>query len=392
MSRIITVDPTGTISRIVRSAMDLLDRPMRQIDVPSGTDALEELGGGCDLLVAAYDLQADLKGFIFAIEVKKASPKTSVIILGEEGDPEDFDEETAKDSPYVYMTRPVDVQKFLRVLVAGLESHEAMIAALNPPALQSVASTAMDMGPVPKFDISAAQNIVDPLLRELSAMAIIIASRDGQVLLERGAVGYINRERLVTALLPILSTNIGVKDLVGGNISSIQFYDGDDYDVFVLSIGFHHFMCVMYNGQTGSKNFGGITRWGRRAVEDLIALLGANAFFFQPAVKKEEPVLSRTKPIKLNPKETEEAEQIVLARAVIDVTPAPALEMPEAAPKLEPIVNLNLDDIFGAAIDDLGLANDIFDFDNMEEAAKTASSSRGKELDWDQAEQLGLLK
>ncbi len=41
--RIITVDPTGVIARIVRSAVDLLDLSVIQIDVPTGSGALDEL-------------------------------------------------------------------------------------------------------------------------------------------------------------------------------------------------------------------------------------------------------------------------------------------------------------------------------------------------------------
>ncbi|MBL8156637.1 MAG: hypothetical protein JNM70_20840, partial [Anaerolineae bacterium] len=66
--------------------------------------------------------------------------------------------------------------------------------------------------------------------------------------------------------------------LVGGQPQTIHFYDGDDKDVFVLSVGLHHFLCIIYDGQMGSRQFGSVTRIGRKAAQDLIALLGASAF------------------------------------------------------------------------------------------------------------------
>jgi len=43
LPRVITVDPTQNISRIIRSATDLLGLSIIQVDAPSGADALEEL-------------------------------------------------------------------------------------------------------------------------------------------------------------------------------------------------------------------------------------------------------------------------------------------------------------------------------------------------------------
>ena len=109
-------------------------------------------------------------------------------------------------------------------------------------------------------------------------MAIVLASRAGEILLERGAVGYLDREQLTSALLPTVKTTVDMGQLVGGQPSALHFYDGDRYDVFVLSVGFHHFMCLVFDGQIGSRQFGAVNRFGRRAAEDLIALLGMSAF------------------------------------------------------------------------------------------------------------------
>lgn len=387
MPRIITVDPTGEVSRIVRAAMELLDLSIIQVDVPGAKDALEELSRPANLVVAAFELDDNMKGFEFALRVKQASKEASVLLLGGIDDPDELDEETAQDSPFVYMSRPVDIHRFLRVLVAGLESHAAMIEAMassrGGSGMIVAASGTSDLGPVPSLDVNAAQGIVDSLLHDLGAMAIILANRDGDTLIERGAVGYVDREALANAIKPAMLANIGVKDLVGGEVNTVQLYDGDEYDIFVLSAGLHHFLCVMFDGQMGAKQFGMVNRFGRQAVQDLIALLGANAFFLQPPVK-EEPK-RRTPAAK---KTTEIEEPIQLAHAEIEELAAPEPEPEPVIQQLEPVANLDLDKLFGAEVK---VEGDLFDLDNVEEIVKSSQPGKAA-LDWDQAIQLGLLK
>jgi CheY-like chemotaxis protein len=361
--------------------MDLTDQVIIQVDVPTATDALAELSRGCNLVVSAFDLD-DMKGFEFALRVKQTSPDTAVIILGDLDDPEELDEQTAADSPFVYLSRPVDAHKFLRVLQGGLDSPAAMMVALNPPPAQMAAEVVQDMGPVPPLDAARAQTVVDALLRELSAMAIVIASREGEVLLERGAVGYVNREQLIRTLLPMVSTNLGVKEVVGGNVSSLQFYDGDEYDMFVLSVGLHHLMCIMFDGVIGSRKFGPVNTYGRRAVEDLIVIIGPGAFFIQPPKPREE-VKSRQTAKQL--KQVEQDEPIVLAPAEIPSAPEPE---PEPAVRLDPISDFDLDKLFGASVN--VAADELFDPDKLEEMTKQ-STLQGKTLSWDDAERMGLL-
>jgi len=388
MPRIITVDPTGAISRIVRSAMDLLDLSVIQVDVPHGADALEELARQANLVVTAYNLDDEMKGWEFAMRVNKAAPETAVLILGDAEDPE-FDDETAAESPFVYMTRPVDIHLFLRVLVAGMESQEAMRQALRTISGGGGGIMLDEVGPVPAIDVAAAESVLDGFMADLGAMAIVLATRSGEVLSERGAVGYIDRNALAESLIPVMHANIGIKDIVGGNVSTLQLYDGEDYDIFVLTVGLHHFVCIVFDGQQGSRQFGMVRTSGRRAVEDLIALIGANAFFIQPPKRKEAELPHRptTKPAR-----QEDDEPIELARADLSNGEAEPVEEevyePEPPAKLEPIDNLDLDLLFG---DESKVSDDLFDIDNMEEIAKENSPQRKGTITEEEARELGLL-
>jgi DNA-binding response OmpR family regulator len=383
--RILTVDPSWTISRIVRGAMDLIDRAIIQIDVPSGIEALEEIKrGGINLVITDLELSPELKGFELAIRAHQESPETSVIILADVDDPEQLDDEVAAESPFVYMHRPVDIQQFSRVVMAALEGKNLKESLAEPTSTSAV----INFGPVPALDLNVAQGIIDTLLNDLGAMAIVLSTRAGEVLMGRGAVGYVNNEKLSKALTPLVMTNIEFRELVGGQASALQFYDGDTYDVFVLTVGMHHFMSIVFDGQVGQRQFGSVSRYGRRAAEDLIALLGATAWMIQPAAPAvdENRRRPKTKPIVVD----EEPEVIELAKA--DFGPKAEETQPAEPAKLfaEPIADLDLSIFNDLGALDESAADSLFDLDKLGEVANQ-QSGKGNALSYDQAVELGLV-
>jgi hypothetical protein len=200
---------------------------------------------------------------------------------------------------------------------------------------------------------------------------------------------------LTSALLPMVRTTVEMGQLVGGRQpSALQFFDGDRYDVFVLSVGFHHFMCLVFDGQIGGRQFGAVNRFGRRAAEDLIAMLGINAFTLTPSV----PETDQTR--RLVP------ESLVAAAPKVEA-PMPQLERAEAwaghddAPKappepepvrLEPIENLDISlfDVQAFENLDISLADSLFDMDTLAEIANETRRERGP-LSYDEARELGII-
>lgn len=389
LAHVITVDPTGAVARLVRAAFELTGEVVIQIDVRDAENALEEIQrGGSQLLISALRLHELTDGINLAVSVKQAHPDIVVIVLGDVDDPLELDADLLATVPFAYMHRPFDGMQFIHMLAAGLgsASHVNLSSISAPLARQP--ETDVDLGTIPALDMKVTESVVNTLLIDVGAMAIVVANRAGEVLLERGAVGYLNREQLTNALLPMVRTTMDMGKLVGGQPAALQFYDGDDYDVFVLSIGFHHFMCLVFDGQAGSRQFGAVNRFGRRAAEDLIALLGINAFALAPA--KAPPVVEvpsqQAAPVE------EASAEIVLERgeewAQVEREP-----LPEPEPiRLEPVENLDLnlfdDAQFGEL--DLSAADDLFNPDTLAEIANETRRERGP-LTYDEARELGII-
>ncbi len=380
--RIITLDPTGAAGRALRSALVLLDVSCTHVDVPTAAQAMSELNGGASLLIAAYALDYDT-GPVIASAVCMSRPDVGVIVLSNEDDPEDEAEFLESDAPYVVMRRPIDPAAFIRAIEAAMNGNSVRDAVRRPAAAAAVVA-AEAAGPVPPVDIKSAGAVLERLQVDVGARSVLLATRTAQLVVERGLSGSLSKELLIDTLSPSLATGRGVKDVLGGQLSSLQFFDGEEYDVFVLSAGLHHFICIVYDGQGGQRNFGAVNRFGRRATEDVIAIIGAGAFIWEVARPSSEPAIRRTmhvKPIKLD-----DPFEMPLAKAEI-IDSNSGVDEPEANIMLDPIEDLDLDTLFGSDNDgDSGL----FDFDSLSDLTQQPSQGKGK-LSWDQAKEIGLI-
>ncbi len=386
LARVVTVDPTGAIAQIVRAAVDLTAHPIIQIDVPGSAEARAEIEGkACRLLITELNLHDGMDGISLALAVKQASPDTGIIVLAAPEDPAELDDDFRREAPFVYLHRPLDPAQFMRFFKAGLEGSD--LAAAYVPVVQPAAEIVQtDLGPIPPLDVKAAARVIDTLLTDIGAMAIVLANRAGDVVLERGAVGYLDREALTLALLPTTKTTFDMGQLIGGQPSALHFYDGETFDVFVLSVGFHHFMCLIFDGQVGSRQFGAVNRFGRRGAEDLVAILGMSAFAFTaPAAEEEEPLDTESEQIAEMP-------EPLIERAEEWTTLEPEL-LPEPEPiHFDPIENLDLSLFDNLALDNLdeSAADDLFDPEKLAEIANETRRERGP-LSYDEARELGII-
>lgn len=390
LPRILTVDPSGGAAEIIRAALRLLERPAIQVDVPGGIEAFDEVERGhFRLLVSAVQLGDGLNGAEFAQRVRQRQPETHIVLLAGPQDAlaihslEQLGQETGA---FLVLRHPIEPHQVLRILNAALDGRDILPAAYTTQASPEEAQG--EMPPVPALDLSAAQRVLDASLTDVGAMAAILSTRTGDVLLERGAVGYLDRERLTEALAPTVSATIDMTRLIGGRPAALLYYDGDNYDVFVLSVGLHHFLSLVFDGQNGLRSYGAVNRYGRRATEDLIALIGANALILDaPAPPMNLPEADR---------EAEpEAEPPLLARAELPPAPleprrktetVPAVTAPE--PETDELLKLfskkNLQ-----AVDDLSL-EDLFNPDKLAEIASETRQDTGP-LSYEEARELGLI-
>ncbi len=386
--RIVAADRTPLMATLTRAALDLLERSGTVISVPSGQAALAELKRGeVDLLVSA-PLLADMRGAELALQAHQIAADLPIVILAGSDDPAD-DQTALVGSLCVYLERPADGEQFVRVLRALLDDEPpfppmpSMQTLLAPSA---VAIPVPDLGPVPAVNVNALADSLAGLLNDVGAMAVVLVDRAGHILLEMGAVGYLDRERLSAALAPTFASMVSVGPLVGGaRPQAIHFYDGEDFDIFALAVGLHHFICLIFEGSAGSRAFGAVTMFGRRAVNEMLAAIGDAAFTI--TLVAEEPVTPT--PGERRKSSKRKTQEIRLAD-IQKEKPAPYQPPPPEA--LEPLPeDVDLEAVLGSLDKvDLSQAEDLLDPETLARIA--AQKLAGEGLSFDDAQQLGVLK
>lgn len=395
--RILTVDPYGNIPAQIRAAFELMDRYVTQIDVPSATVALEEFErGGIDAVIAAWEAGDDMQGWELVGRLRDIDASVNVILLGNYGDM-DMDEETLEQSPFVYLRRPFDIPQLLRVLKAALDDDD-IFEAMRPPVTAGVQSIP-DMGPVPKINEERAAQVVDELNRDVNPIATILATREGETVIEQGMTSDIDTRDLARTVVHAILANIDLRDFAGGDTSAMQFFDGDDYDIFLLSVGLHHFLILIFDGTSGTRMLGPVNNYGRKRVRELTEVLGAHAWIMQRRRTDEDDILRRSQPRTATQEQAKPLARAQITSEVPAVTDDDETELMEVEeielesnlPKLDAIADdeFDVDALFADGDDDSG--EDLFSLDALEELAGDFDAGDGSTIDWSQAEQLGLI-
>lgn len=389
LPRIITVDPTGSIPQQIRAAFDLMDRLVVQIDVPGPHEALEELQrGGIDTVIAAWKLGSE-QGWELAAQMRQIDENVNIMLLGDYDDTE-LDDEMREQSPFVYLKRPFNIPQLINVLKAALDGGD-IFAAVDASTVSSGGS-AVDLGPVPAINAEKVDEIMKGVMYDMNPIAAMVATRDGEIVSARTEMGDIDYNDMARLIGTSAEMNISMRDVIGGNLQTLQLYDGSDYDVFVLSVGLHHFLALVFDGKDGAAQIGAVRRYGSKHAEDLIAVLGPPAFLVQRSMVREEPEDIRRKSERTK-QATQEVEALLLEKAHLGSGKA---EESEAAPvgaempQLEAIADdaFDPDLLFGGDFDETS-ADDLFSLDALENL--DIEEEKKGTTDWTGAVTLGLI-
>ncbi|MEO1288608.1 MAG: hypothetical protein AAFV93_12635 [Chloroflexota bacterium] len=369
LPRIMTVDPTGNIPAQIRAAFELMDRLVVQIDVPGPTEALEELQrGGIDAVIAAWNLGDGTQGWELAAKLRQVDDNVSIMLLGDYKDT-DLDDEMREQSPFVYLKRPFDIPQLINVLKAAIDGGD-IFAAVDAPTTSS--GTKVDLGPVPAINADKVDEVMQGVMYDLNPIAAMVTTRDGAVVTGRTELGDADYEHMARLVGTSAEMNINMRDVIGGNLQTLQLYDGSDFDIFVLSVGLHHFLVLVFDGKDGASQIGAVRRYGSKHAENLIAIMGPAAFLVQRREVQDEPEQVVRRSDRSAKYSTQEVQQPELARADLGnsngaTTQEDTPVIQSAMPQLDAIADddFDLDSLFGGDLDDAS-ADDLFSLDALE--------------------------
>lgn len=389
--RIIVVDSSLSLHQVVRAAMELMGRRPRMIETATGEDALAELRiSAADLLITAHTLLGTVAGPDLAIAAKRELAGMPVILVANESDPE-LDEEILGQGLFQYLRRPFAAEAFLRAVRVAIDGPEA--APKEAPAEEIV--------PVPPIDESKISDVMYRLMRDVGAMAIVLADRHGKVLSYSGAAGYVDRDALAAALAPGFSNTLKILPLIGDQPRVLKYYDGERGNLFGLALGLHHYLLLIFDGGAPPAALGNVKRYGFNAVNEMLGIIGSVAFEARPSLPPPKPAESHV----TSPKRRTHTQTQEMAAVKADADRAKRADKGEKADKPErgkadgarktstrtttapavqsfdPALLEGLENI------DLSQADELFDPDRM----ATVASQNGDRISYDDALMQGII-
>lgn len=379
--RIIIVEENQGIALLVRASLELLGRRPRLIECHTGEDAWDELHlRAPDLLITAQTLVGEMDGPTLATTSKNEIAALPVIVLGAENDPEPTEKEV-EDAPFQYLRRPLVPELFIRALRFALDGPESI----------PMDDTPMDtLGPVPQIDIDRLRPIALRLMRDVNAMSYVIADRNGKVLAYDGMAGYVDRELLAAIVGPSIGSVARMVPFLGDAPRVLKYFDGDKFDVYVMAIGVHYLLSLVFDGVTGNRALGNVARFGRTSVDEMLGLIGDIAYKVQTLLPQETAKMAAAaagaQPAADEPRQKQRirrTQEVTISKPELPPEPPPPM------PTLDPITNFDPSVLDGLDSLDLSQADALFDPEQLASLASTINT--GNRLSQADAEAQGLI-
>jgi CheY-like chemotaxis protein len=259
--RILLVDDERQVSRMLRSCLELSGLDCIVVDVPSGEEAVIELGRGpVDLLVTDLKLPG-ISGLELLLKMRQLNPEARSILIT--GHPSEEARAQAQALGVVaFLPKPIRTNFFL-------EAVDRALSLSRPPEL-----------PVKVHEegrAAMAEHLM-AVLGELGAAAAYLVDEDGQLVVQAGYLGDVDLKSALTPLTAAFRAGLKVSGLLGALLpSNFQYFDGDAYDVYLTNVGSFYGLLIVFDGKQDPSRMGSIIRLGRKAADDMLSALSRMA-------------------------------------------------------------------------------------------------------------------
>jgi CheY-like chemotaxis protein len=367
--RILLVDDQRSVTSLLRAALETLGRDYIVVEVPSGEEALLEIGrGGADLLVVDVRLPG-ISGLDVVRRLRRTNSQAQVIVMS--GMPDAQIETEARNlQALAFLRKPISMDTFLPVATRALGEQ--------PPA---PAAEAADI------DQPAVSERLSTLRRDLGADAVYLVDMQGRVTMRAGDITRIDLDPVMAEVVTAMDASLKVSRLLGGLIpSNVHFFDGDEFDVYAANVGQFYAIVIIFDGDRGAGQMGPVMRYGRQCADDLLnslVMLGVKmdepAAVAAPAAAKAPPAGRPSAPA-----------PATTAPAAAPAPPPRPKPAPPPAPPPKPLTEAELKALDDALVKVKSQDADAF-WDSFADSAED-QDVRADGLSFEDAEKMGLMK
>ncbi|MBN1266825.1 MAG: response regulator [Anaerolineales bacterium] len=254
--RILLVDDDRQIARMFRSSLELSGRAYEVIDVPSGEEALLELGkAAVDLVVSDLRLPG-ISGLELLKIVRKQNPMARAIMIT--AHPSEIVRDKAQELGVVaFMTKPIHTNAFLEIVdrVVTLQEKEVREEIVRQEQRKKVI----------------------PFLQELQkttgAVFVLLAGADAEPLASVGEVGNTNFDILKPLLVDAGRVSIRLSAALGASTPwNIHYFSGSDISLYLVSAGFDTSLLIGVPQEADYGQVGSVARHARKTFSQLLSV------------------------------------------------------------------------------------------------------------------------
>jgi DNA-binding NarL/FixJ family response regulator len=259
--RILIIDDDFEIALFLRTTLEIIWPADEVINVPSGEEGLLEVRRGrADVIILDLKLPG-IHGLEFVEKVERLAPGTPIIVI------------TGDRSPELH-------QKVRALGVAGF-----FLKPLHVDDISSAVRQILEGGAVPEQDAPPPQKLSPQITRRLSALRIdtgadyvMFVDLNGRCLACDGQVGDLNTARLASLLAGTLANSAELAQaLRAPQPFTINYQAGTTYDLYAATVGPSYLIALIFDARHGRGKIGAVWVYARRAIKELLDLLGSEA-------------------------------------------------------------------------------------------------------------------
>jgi len=255
--RILLVDDDRQIARMFRSSLELSGREYEVIDVPSGEEALLELGkAAVDLVVSDMRLPG-ISGLELLKIVRTQNPLARAIMITAHPS-EDVRAEAHKLGVVAFMTKPIHTNAFLEIVdrVVSLQEQEVREGVVRQERSRKI------------------QPYLQELQKTTGAVFVSLAGPDGDLLASAGDSGSFQFDSLKPILVDAGRVSIRLSAALGASTPwNIHYFSGSELSLYLVSAGFDMSLLIGVPQQADYGQVGSIARHARKTFSELLSVL-----------------------------------------------------------------------------------------------------------------------
>jgi CheY-like chemotaxis protein len=368
-SKILLVDDDREITRFLRATLEMVDRSFQFTETPSAEEAMLAVGRTAFDLIILDIVLPGMDGLEFARRILKQRPDSKIILLTGKPLPQ-IENEIRNLKIVAYFPKPVKPDDIITA---------ASIALGIKPAAAKPAPSSASSKEVSQSHHSVSDRL-SALRRDLGCLAVYLGDLDAHIVARAGDVSAFAVQELFSHVMVAFTASLKVCGFLGGFVPlNMHFFDGDDFDVYMINVGQSYSLIILFSGESGARAMGHVLRYGRQCADDLLNDLADTSLV----------AVAASAPAMVMP--TLEKVPIVAGGETIEVELPVASSSPPPLYAPEPAEVL---DIKSEELDAASKALSTNDLDSFWDEATTegeGGSARANALSFEQATKLGLV-